>query len=95
MGGTKKFPYPKYVWSPTGGYWNDNPKGWKGNTRVAMGGLFLFCACLMKLSFSRQNHTLGYSGPVWSAKYAGQPAEKYQPSVTEGGRANTASSDML
>ena len=31
MGGGRKFPYPKYVWSSTGGWWA-NPKNWKRNT---------------------------------------------------------------
>ena len=30
----KKYPYPKYVWSPSGGWWCD-PPNWKRNTVVA------------------------------------------------------------
>ena len=39
--GVKKFDYPKYVWSPSGGWWC-NPRHWKRNTVYAFlvaGGL--------------------------------------------------------
>ncbi|KAL5486705.1 hypothetical protein EMCRGX_G019221 [Ephydatia muelleri] len=31
MGGVRRFEYPKYVWSPAGGWWC-NPRQWKKNT---------------------------------------------------------------
>ncbi len=34
QGGTKHFEYPKYVWSPAGGWWC-NPRHWKRNTAIA------------------------------------------------------------
>lgn len=34
MGAVKKFDYPKYVWSPTGGWWCQ-PRNWKRNTAIA------------------------------------------------------------
>jgi len=34
MGGGKRFAYPKYVWSPTGGWWCE-PRNWKRNTAIA------------------------------------------------------------
>ena len=34
QGGGPTYPYPKYVWSPAGGWWC-NPRGWRGNTMVA------------------------------------------------------------
>ncbi|XP_057299355.1 uncharacterized protein LOC130629979 [Hydractinia symbiolongicarpus] len=33
-GAVKKFDYPKYVWSPTGGWWCQ-PRNWKRNTAIA------------------------------------------------------------
>ncbi|XP_065070205.1 uncharacterized protein LOC135695148 [Rhopilema esculentum] len=39
MGGGKRFDYPKYVWSPTGGWWCE-PRNWKRNTAFAFIGLF-------------------------------------------------------
>ena len=41
QGAVKKFEYPKYVWSPSGGWWC-NPRHWKRNTVyafAAIGGL--------------------------------------------------------
>jgi hypothetical protein len=32
--GAANFPYPKWVWSPAGGWWCE-PKNWKRNTVVA------------------------------------------------------------
>merc|ERR1711935_613888 len=32
--GARRFEYPKYVWSPTGGWWNE-PKNWRRNTALA------------------------------------------------------------
>jgi hypothetical protein len=33
MGGGHKFHYPKWVWSPAGGWWA-NPPNWKRNTAI-------------------------------------------------------------
>mmetsp|Transcript_25416 Transcript_25416/g.37476 ORF Transcript_25416/g.37476 Transcript_25416/m.37476 type:complete len:81 (-) Transcript_25416:123-365(-) len=37
MGGGRRFPFPKYVWTPYGGWWAD-PKNWKRNTAFVMIG---------------------------------------------------------
>mmetsp|Transcript_14476 Transcript_14476/g.50372 ORF Transcript_14476/g.50372 Transcript_14476/m.50372 type:complete len:88 (-) Transcript_14476:1954-2217(-) len=34
LGGDRRFHYPKYVWTPAGGWWH-RPAAWKANTRVA------------------------------------------------------------
>ena len=33
MGGGRRFLYPKWVWSPTGGWW-PSPVAWKRNTAM-------------------------------------------------------------
>jgi hypothetical protein len=33
MGGGRRFEYPKWVWSPAGGWWA-NPTHWKRNTMI-------------------------------------------------------------
>ena len=43
MGGARRFPYPKWVWSPSGGWW-PNPVNWKRNTAIYLGASFLICA---------------------------------------------------
>ncbi|KAG8469774.1 hypothetical protein KFE25_006229 [Diacronema lutheri] len=40
MGASSKFPYPKWVWSPVGGWWCD-PPNWRRNTGLAGCGLVL------------------------------------------------------
>ena len=37
------FRYPKYVWSPAGGWWAQNAN-WKRNTKVA--ALVMVCCCI-------------------------------------------------
>lgn len=39
MGAGGKFPYPKEVWSPAGGWW-PYPAAWRRNTVAAFGLLF-------------------------------------------------------
>ena len=52
MGGGAPFPYPKWVWTPTGG-WYCNPHHWQRNTAVVGLGI---CAIMAVVSnFSRNN----------------------------------------
>ena len=41
--GAANFPYPKWVWTPAGGWWC-NPVNWKRNTYIAAGvwGVLLY-----------------------------------------------------
>ncbi|KAK8817477.1 hypothetical protein WA538_004200, partial [Blastocystis sp. DL] len=43
MSGGTPFRYPKYVWSPAGGWWAQNAN-WKRNTKVA--ALVMVCCCI-------------------------------------------------
>lgn len=43
MGSDGRFPYPKDVWSPGGGWW-PHPKAWRGNSIAA--GLLIFGLCI-------------------------------------------------
>ncbi|EIM87237.1 uncharacterized protein STEHIDRAFT_78104 [Stereum hirsutum FP-91666 SS1] len=38
MGGGARYPYPKAVWSPAGGWWGQ-PRAWKTNTAVLFAGI--------------------------------------------------------
>ncbi|KAL2120765.1 hypothetical protein VTJ04DRAFT_4792 [Mycothermus thermophilus] len=49
MGGGGKIPYPKHVWSPSGG-WYCQPANWKRNTAIAFAVIFGIEALLFKLS---------------------------------------------
>lgn len=49
MGGGRRFHYPKWVWSPAGGWWA-NPENWKRNT--ALYGVFVGAFCLWGYSYA-------------------------------------------
>jgi hypothetical protein len=53
MGGGGKIPYPKHVWSPSGG-WYAQPKNWKANTAIAMLVTVGLTACAWKISAERE-----------------------------------------
>ncbi|KAF6757933.1 hypothetical protein DFP72DRAFT_776450, partial [Ephemerocybe angulata] len=38
QGGGARYPYPKYVWSPAGGWWV-RPSNWAANTAFASAGI--------------------------------------------------------
>ncbi|KAK4533217.1 hypothetical protein CCYA_CCYA16G4099 [Cyanidiococcus yangmingshanensis] len=40
MGGTPRYPYPRDVWSPMGGWW-PHPRAWRRNTAIAAFGIVL------------------------------------------------------
>ncbi|KJE96114.1 hypothetical protein CAOG_006483 [Capsaspora owczarzaki ATCC 30864] len=51
MGGGARFEFPRYVWSPTGGWWPE-PKMWKRNTLLA--GAFIVAACIPVYNLSKR-----------------------------------------
>lgn len=42
MGGGGRYPYPKDVWSPAGGWW-PHPRMWKRNTAIVTAGIIAIC----------------------------------------------------
>ena len=59
MGGGGKFPYPKWVFSPAGGWWH-NPRRWRRNT--IMVGLGLAVTGMLLTDFAGSNQKV-YSPP--------------------------------
>ncbi len=51
MGAGPQMPYPKWVWSPAGG-WYCNPANWKRNTAIAMAAYGAICYAVFNLSIS-------------------------------------------
>lgn len=49
MGASPRFPYPKEVWSPSGGWWAF-PKAWRPNTAVAFVLVAAICVPVAMLS---------------------------------------------
>ncbi|KAI1434999.1 hypothetical protein GGR50DRAFT_658828 [Xylaria sp. CBS 124048] len=53
MGGGRRVPYPKHVWSPAGG-WYSQPSNWKANTAAAAAVMFGITAMAFSLSAERE-----------------------------------------
>ncbi|KAF9428721.1 hypothetical protein BGZ94_001321 [Podila epigama] len=52
-----RYPYPKHVWSPTGGWWTQ-PTNWKSNTAAAVGISATIVAAAWKYSAeNEERHT--------------------------------------
>ncbi|KAJ6594398.1 hypothetical protein B0H19DRAFT_853810, partial [Mycena capillaripes] len=47
QGGGGRYPYPKHVWSPAGGWWSQ-PANWKMNTFIASCGMALVCGAIIR-----------------------------------------------
>ncbi|KAF4513024.1 hypothetical protein G6O67_000348 [Ophiocordyceps sinensis] len=54
MGGGAKIPYPKHVWSPSGG-WYAQPANWRANTLIA--GVVVAGALAVTWKFSAERET--------------------------------------
>ncbi|CAI2162188.1 921_t:CDS:2 [Funneliformis geosporum] len=53
MGAVKRYPYPKEVWSPAGGWWS-RPANWKSNTTIITAGVFVIVGIVWKISAERE-----------------------------------------
>ncbi|CEG65756.1 hypothetical protein RMATCC62417_02471 [Rhizopus microsporus] len=53
MGAVRRYPYPKEVWSPAGGWWS-RPHNWKSNTIVAAIGMTAALAVVWKVSAEKE-----------------------------------------
>eukprot|EP00048_Salpingoeca_helianthica_P015055 m.224825 g.224825 ORF g.224825 m.224825 type:complete len:85 (-) comp16550_c0_seq1:78-332(-) len=75
MGGGERFDYPKYVWSPAGGWWC-NPTHWKRNTVLLTGGVLLSCIPIFYLSAGLERRPQPpINGPIFSQRFATHAAE--------------------
>ncbi|KAJ3821210.1 hypothetical protein F5880DRAFT_1466632, partial [Lentinula raphanica] len=52
-GGDGRYPYPKQVWSPAGGWWV-RPSNWKSNTFIVAAGIAGICYMVGNLSASKE-----------------------------------------
>ncbi|CAJ0634173.1 12342_t:CDS:2 [Entrophospora sp. SA101] len=48
-GAVKRYPYPKQVWSPAGGWWT-RPSNWKSNTAICAAGIIVMTGVIWKIS---------------------------------------------
>ncbi|KAJ6625773.1 hypothetical protein B0H10DRAFT_2000587 [Mycena sp. CBHHK59/15] len=63
MGGGGRYPYPKFVWSPAGGWWAQ-PANWKMNTFIICCGMAGVCGAIIRGVAHRE------------AELAGEPLER-------------------
>ncbi|KAK2066827.1 hypothetical protein P8C59_000611 [Phyllachora maydis] len=69
MGGFKKIPYPKHVWSPAGG-WYAQPSNWKSNTAVFGLVVVGITALAWKLSAEREvRYKMPEPGRFYPSRY--------------------------
>mmetsp|Transcript_12801 Transcript_12801/g.18894 ORF Transcript_12801/g.18894 Transcript_12801/m.18894 type:complete len:89 (+) Transcript_12801:112-378(+) len=78
MGGPK-LNYPKYVWSPAGG-WYANPPNWKRNTALALLGIVLSNAVVFSFSIKNEKRYIKPTGWIpsmlWCDQYVPTKEEK-------------------
>ncbi|ORX65310.1 hypothetical protein K493DRAFT_317983 [Basidiobolus meristosporus CBS 931.73] len=72
MGAAPRYPYPKQVWSPAGGWWS-RPANWKSNTVIAGLGCTVFIAYVWKASADRevrhQHPSRWIPSMMWAKQY--------------------------
>ncbi|KIK56364.1 hypothetical protein GYMLUDRAFT_47140 [Collybiopsis luxurians FD-317 M1] len=71
MGGGDRYPYPKQVWSPAGGWWV-RPSNWKSNTFVVSAGIAGMAYLLFQLSSSKEHRYIAPAKDIPSMKWAKQ-----------------------
>ncbi|CAM9281966.1 unnamed protein product [Choristocarpus tenellus] len=79
MGGGRHFHYPKYVWSPSGGWWN-NPANWRQNTVVAFLCIGVTCAGIFKISTDKERRPIAPHFPIPSQRWC-KHAKEDDPSL--------------
>ncbi|KAI0342475.1 hypothetical protein BDW22DRAFT_1330888, partial [Trametopsis cervina] len=79
QGGGARYPYPKEVWSPAGGWWT-RPTNWKSNTAVAFAGILAVTYGVWVVSADREVRLAEPSRGIPSMKWAKQYREKEPPS---------------
>ncbi|KAJ2030796.1 hypothetical protein IWW57_001014 [Coemansia sp. S610] len=82
MGGTPRRPYPKEVWSPSGGWWSQ-PRLWKRNTVIAGLGAFAVVAFVFKKSAELEKRTIyprvWIPSMMWSKQFKDNDDPYFQP----------------
>ncbi|OBZ77022.1 hypothetical protein A0H81_03116 [Grifola frondosa] len=74
MGGGARYPYPKEVWSPAGGWWT-RPSNWKSNTAIAFAGILAISYGAFTLSIEREWRPVAPTRPIPSMMWAKQYRE--------------------
>ncbi|KAF8877449.1 hypothetical protein CPB84DRAFT_1966356 [Gymnopilus junonius] len=75
MGGGGRYPYPKYVYSPAGGWWT-RPSNWATNTAVAFAGILTATYFIWNISASHEKRVIQPNRPIPSMLWAKEYTEK-------------------
>ncbi|KAI6143703.1 hypothetical protein BKA82DRAFT_4182668 [Pisolithus tinctorius] len=75
MGGGARYPYPKQVWSPAGGWWS-RPASWKTNTAITFAGILAVAYGVWTVSAEREVRQIKPDRPIPSMMWAKQFREQ-------------------
>ncbi|KAF8581205.1 hypothetical protein K439DRAFT_1354742, partial [Ramaria rubella] len=70
-GGGARYPYPREVWSPSGGWWT-RPKNWVSNTIIAGVGIAVVTYSVFKVSARNEWRYIQPDRPIPSMQWAHQ-----------------------
>ncbi|KAI0357696.1 hypothetical protein OH77DRAFT_1289470 [Trametes cingulata] len=79
MGGGARYPYPKEVWSPAGGWWT-RPSNWKTNTAIAFAGILAVAYGVFTVSAEKEKRTIQPIRPIPSMRWAKEYREQKEAS---------------
>ncbi|CAL1710081.1 unnamed protein product [Somion occarium] len=82
MGGGSRFPYPKEVWSPAGGWWT-RPSNWKSNTAIAFAGILVITYGAFAFCADREWRYVEPARPIPSMKWSKQYKDRQSESTQE------------
>ncbi|KAK8850537.1 hypothetical protein IAR55_004455 [Kwoniella newhampshirensis] len=74
MGGGGHYPYPKDVWTPSGGWWS-RPTNWATNTAICVVGISLATLGVWRLSASKEQRHIAPTRPIPSQRWSPQARE--------------------
>ncbi|KAH8087530.1 hypothetical protein HD553DRAFT_308377 [Filobasidium floriforme] len=74
MGGGGQYPFPKEVWSPSGGWWS-RPSNWRANTLIAAGGIAVATLGVWRISARNEIRHTQPTKPIPSANWSPQARE--------------------
>ncbi|OCF78662.1 hypothetical protein I204_00604 [Kwoniella mangroviensis CBS 8886] len=73
-GGGAHYPYPKEVWTPSGGWWS-RPSNWATNTAICVFGIGLATFGVWRLSASKEQRHIAPTRPIPSQRWSPQAKE--------------------
>jgi hypothetical protein len=75
MGGAPQMPYPKWVWSPAGGWYNYYPKNWQRNAAIAAVVYASITFCVFQISAARERRPVSPVRPIPSQRWCAHAHE--------------------